>query len=301
MLPNEMRRELSYSKNITVTSKYVILYKGASVSIYDQDFVCIKKIAKLKYVYDGYVSPDEKNLLLVSTKNHFHILSLEDFALTGPFSIKRPYNDNLEGIACWCSSDAFLLPFQNRETMLSKLVKVNCDLSLPFEDVIPEKFWIRYISYVDPIKRHLLLGLDRCEGSWNIIWLDKDNTYTICKVLDFDEAVFDFEMLCDTECIILTGETRVHCCDFYGRPSKIQQAYKMDFSLISGFPEFFKPSKKNSDIAFVGTTDALMIYNSNEQSVVKSYPIEYGARDVVEFKDSLFVCTFGGIKEMSLN
>ena len=84
-------------------------------------------------------------------------------------------------------------------------------------------------------------------------------------------------------------------------PYRIKKACKIDFSCISGFPEFFKLSKKNPDIAFVGTTDSLVIYDLNDQCVVESYPIEYGARNVIEFKDSLFVYTFSGIKTISLN
>ena len=76
MILNEIKKELKYSKNLTLTSKYIILYKGASVAVYDYKFVCLKKIPNLKYVYNGYVSPDETKLLLVSNANRYYLISL---------------------------------------------------------------------------------------------------------------------------------------------------------------------------------------------------------------------------------
>ena len=158
MILNEIKKELKYAKNLTLTSRYIILYRGTSVVIYDHKGSCRKKIPNLKYVYNGYVSPDETKLLLVSNTNRYYLFSLEDFSLLSSHTIKAPYNANLEGLACWYSNGSFLLPVQNSISMLSTLRKFNCDSSNSFEDFLAESFWIIYVTFVAQKNSYLILS-----------------------------------------------------------------------------------------------------------------------------------------------
>lgn len=301
MILNEIKKELIYSKNITLTSKYIILYKGSSVTIYNHQFSCQKKFLNLKYVYNGYVSPDETKLLLVSNSNRFYIVLLDELTLISTRSIKSPYNGNLEGVACWCSDNTFILPVQNSASMLSTLRKYNCDSSVMFQNYLEEIFSIKYITFIKQKNEYLILGFNRTDNCWNIIWLDMFMRYTTFKILEFDEAIFDVEVCSDTERIILTGESKIYSCDFQGIPSDIKGYQIPENITFHGLPVFFKLSKNDSSIAYFGTTNSLIVYDLKKQNTIRSYHMEYGARAVEEFGEYLFVSSYDGLKLLSLN
>lgn len=300
MIPNEVKKELKRSKNLTLTSRYIILYNGASIAIYDHEFVCQKKILNLKYVYDGYVSPDETKLLLVSSTNRYYLVSLEDFSVLGTRSIKSPYNGSLEGRGCWISNDSFLLPVQNDGSLLSTLRKYNCDSSGSFEDFLAELFWIIYVTFVAKNNSYLIIGLDRNEHTWNVIWMDKCGNYTSYRIDSFNEAIFDVFVCYDDEKIILTGESTVYSCDFHGFPADILKNNKFENLIYHGFPLFFKRSKSNDAIAYLGTTNELVVYDLEHHITIGSYHMKFGARDIEELNNIIFVCSSDGIKPISL-
>ena len=300
MIPNEVKKELRYSKNLTLTSKYIILYRGVSVVIYDYKFVCQKKITNLKYVYNGYVSPDETKLLMVSANNRYYLFSLENFSMLSAHTIKAPYNDNLEGMACWYSNDSFLLPVNNPISLLSTLRKINCNSPNSFKDYLVESFWIIYVTFVKQKNKYLIIGLDRREDTWNLIWMDKNENFTIHKVKDFNEAIVHVDICYDTEMIVLTGESTFYCCDFHGFSADILKSNKFTNILCHGFPLFFKRSKNNDAIAYLGTTNELVVYDLKRHFTINSYHMEFGARGIEELNDVIFVCSWDGIKPISL-
>ena len=299
MILNEIKKELRHSKNLTLTSRYIILYKGTSVVIYDHTFVCQKKILKLKYVYNGYVSPDETKLVLVSNTNRYFLVSLENFSVLDSHSIKSPYNGNLEGRACWDSNTSFLLPVQNDDSMLSALRKYNYDSCISFEDFLAELFWIISVKFVVKNNSYLMIGLDRNEDAWNLIWMDKCGNYTSYRIEHFNEAIFDVSVCCDDEKIILTGESTVYCCDFRGFP-KEHENNKFKNIIYHGFPLFFKHSKNNDDIVYLGTTNELVIHDIKHNLTINSYHMEFGARNIEELNDIIFISSPNGVELISL-
>ena len=300
MVLNETKKELRYSKNLTLTSKYIILYSGTSVVIYDYKFACQKKISNLKYVYNGYVSPDETKLLLVSNTNRYYLFSLENFSMLSAHSLKSPYNANLEGVACWCTNDSFLLPAQNSISLLSTLKKFNCDSPNSFKDYLAEAFWIKYITVVEQKNKCLIIGFNRRDNTWNVIWMDMDGKHTVYRILDFDEAVLAVDICYDAKRIVLTGESKIYSCDFYGVPSNIRGTYTFENIIVNGFPLFFKYSQSDASIAYLGTTQELIVYDLKKHVAVKQHQMEFGARDIKEFGEILFVSTYNGLKLITL-
>lgn len=301
VISNETKKEMKRAKDFTITSKYIVLYNGSSVIIYDKHFVFLKKITGLKFVYKGYVSPDEKKLLLVSNTNRIYLVSLENLDIVLTYIVPKPYNDNLEGRACWYSNDSFLLPIQNKATMLSTVRKITCNLDLLFEDFLSEKFWIIYISFVECQNQYLIIGSERNTQQWNIIWLDKENNYTVNKILGFDEAIFDVTLIDKTGHIILTGETRMHYCNFNGFPIRTPQMLSIDISQQLGHINFIKYSKYELDKVYLGTSNALIACSLSRQSITNFFSLEFGAHNVEELSnDTFLVSTWNGIKLFSI-
>lgn len=300
MVINEIKKDLIYSKNVTITSKYIILYKGASLAIYDYNFVLQKNIHNLRYVYNGYVSPDEKKLLLVSNTNRYYIFSLEDFSLIVSSSIKKPYNGGIEGVACWVNNDSFMLPVQNPTSMLSTLRKIGCVSPFSFDDFLLNEFWVRYITFIEHNNKCLILGLNRQDHVWNIIWMDQHGKCTIHKILDFDEAIFNVFVSHNTETLVLTGESKQYSCDFYGNPTNIWGDYLAELNITHDFMTCFQVSQKNASIAYLGTTGSLIVYDLKERRAIRLYRMEFGARAINEFGNFLFVSSHNGIHLISL-
>ena len=301
MVINDINKDLIYSKNVTITSEYFVLYKGTSIDIYDHNFVFQKSIPNLKYVYNGCVSPDQKKLLLVSNANRYYIFSLENFSLIANSVIKRPYNGGLEGIGCWFNNDSFMLAVQNPTSMLSTLRKINCVSPFLIDDFLPNEFWVRYITFIEHKKKFLIIGLDRQDHIWYILWMDQHGNRTINKILDFDETIFDVFVSHNTETLVLTGESKIYSCNFYGVPTNTWGDLLTELDMARNFLTCFHISHRNSSIAYLGTTDSLTVYNLKEHNVVRSYPMEFGARSIKEFGDFLFVSSLDKLHLIPLN
>ena len=65
-------KSLSYAKEIFVSDSYIIGCTGKKANILDKQFNLLQTIEGLDYVYSAEMSPDEKELLLVSNGNKFY-------------------------------------------------------------------------------------------------------------------------------------------------------------------------------------------------------------------------------------
>ena len=80
------------AKNIIITSKYYIALSGQRVTFMNHSFEIVKILEKFSYAYNGYVSPDEKYLLLVPTNSkHFYLISLETLEIVERVQIGRAH------------------------------------------------------------------------------------------------------------------------------------------------------------------------------------------------------------------
>ncbi len=310
IISNDIKKELRFAKNFTITPNYIILYTGTTVVICNKQFNLIKKIQNIKYVYNGYVSSDEKSLLLVSNVNRIYIISLEDYLIKYTYTAKKPYSGNLEGRACWSATDnTFFIPVQNEESMLSTIRQISCFPNLTFNDYLTEKFWIVYISFVQCEGRYLAIGLDRKNQCWNLIWWNQNEAFDIKEIQDFNDAIFEVELIQCSKQIVLTGETQIYLCDFDGLPQKSIEMLVIpeikgllsSCSIEFGDITCIKFSQNKSNTMYIGTSKSLIVWDLSCQSVIKSFEFEFGVHNVEDLQDGvLLVSTWTGVKVLEI-
>ena len=71
---------LKHAKSFCFSEKYSVFCTGRRAFICDRELKLLYTVEKLSYVYRASISPDEKNLLLVSNANTFYLVDLNDFA-----------------------------------------------------------------------------------------------------------------------------------------------------------------------------------------------------------------------------
>lgn len=82
------------------------------------------------------------------------------------------------------------------------------------------------MSHMSPQKKYLIIGLNRREDSWYIIWMDIHMSHTDYKILDFDDVLFHVDVCSETETITLTGLSGICCFDFCGiRPNFVKKTW----------------------------------------------------------------------------
>lgn len=85
-----MRRDIAFPKTM-------LYFARGKVRLYaTRRLICWHTIEGLSYVYHAFVSPNEKILLLISNKNIFYLVYLNDFSVK-KYTIRGEYNTNLEG------------------------------------------------------------------------------------------------------------------------------------------------------------------------------------------------------------
>ena len=82
--------------------------------------------------------------------------------------------------------------------------------------------------------------------------------------------------------------------------SRNPQYYDFENIIYPGIPEFFRRSQNDASIAYLGTSHALIIYDLKHHVAIHSYPMIFGAQNVTEFGDTIFVSSYDGVKLISL-
>ena len=306
-------RNFRYAKEASISDNYVILYTGQRALILNKSLEVITEIEKLYYVYRGCLSPDETKLLLVSNGNIFYITSMSDKKTT-KYSIKPPYEANLEGQGCWSfDGDAVYIPVQNSRSHLSTLRKYDVNNN-KFIDLIPNRFFISRIFKIDNLKKFLLLALDRETDLWNIVWYDDiHNVFAKFPIENFHDAILNAVVDENNKTISLFGmETNVRC-DYSGRtPGNIEINLSVEnFSFFDTFKNMnisadqkqyinelivsFKLNNlrkrerintaitsSDAEYLYIGTTNRFIVMDINKGSVAVEQNIEYGVQSINE-------------------
>ena len=309
-IPIALQEHLRYAKKYTITNKYIVFYTGQSAIIYSRETGTYKKISNLKYTYQGYVSADEKHLLLVSNANLFYLVSLEDCTIVIKHTIGHPYIDGLEGRACWSQEkNKFYVPIQSRSTMLSTIREYRIGPQLEFSDYLCDKYWIIHISYVVCKQQYLAIGFDRGSHVWHFIWWKKNNEYTSYDLHDFQNAILDITVSEDHKQITIISEVGIHCFDFTGKvkdkigtfDSVELKNILTDQSLDPFCVKCCLVSLTNPNLVYVGTINGLLLVDMSLHSVIKDIKIEFGVHNISEIEDGMLIVeTWSGLKILEI-
>ena len=293
------------TKDITVTKKYMLLSSGRSVFIFNKKFELLKKIEKLFYVYNTYVSPDERYALLVSTGNCFYVLSLDTFEITKT-TPRRPYTRNLEGHGCWTfDGESFFVFVHKRESNPTDSASCNLytlrryDLNGNYKDFFNDEYWLLYINPVTELKKYLIIGRKNEEkledARWYFIWYDGEH-FEKYLVEDYNDIVHYVDYDFENEILTLYGIYNISTYTFKGKkvsPAEVQGIFTRIDKVITS-------SKWN--LQFTASFDGFLIEGINGNTFRREIPVDYGVQNVVKVsEDIIAISTWGGVRFFELS
>lgn len=179
---------LSKAKNIDVSRNFVVATTGSAVTIADRNFQILQRIENLPHGYYVRISPDETQVLLVSTAPLFYVISLQDYSVR-KCVLKKEYAENLEGRAVWSPDGKEIVAAVMNKHSLCTAIRTYDAADLSVYRQTPDLDLTAFsICYVPEYGQYLLAGRDTVTQSTpTIAWFDGQNV-TQYAVRGFDDV-----------------------------------------------------------------------------------------------------------------
>ena len=326
---------MRYAKKCFFSENYSVFCTGRTAFICDRKFNLIHKAEKLSYVHHAAFSPDEKNLLLISTLNLFYILNLQDFSMT-KHVIRGKYNYDLDGRGCWSLDGKLIyLLVSNPKTLNSALRCYNPDDGFSYVDFYAEKYWLQQIVPVKELGKYLLIGLDRNkaganrEDCQNLLWFDGNNLEEHPIEEMYLDVIHSAEYDAKTNTVMVYGHDRTIRCDIHGKclddipvpeEGKITASFSDVFKDLELSGEDFESVKslsaslgmENISISdsiykmclssdggkvYIATHLGLFVVNAATHEIMAKKKVDYGVQDIMEISpNKIAIATWNGVK-----
>ena len=311
---------LNYSKYISVFEHYVVIITGKRAIICDREFHPIHTVENLNYADKAYISPDEKNILIVSTSNHFCVVSLTDFKVKS-VTIRSPYNGNLQGCACWSyDGRSVYVNAENPETTLSFLRRYDIS-DMSYKNLLPDIHFVQAAAPLRVAGKYYLVARDRENGEKNndgcsLIVFDGESyeEYPFCGKNIGEEVLLSWEYEEKSGTFIIYTLCSTYHCDINGNIIETVPVPKEE-KLTSSFSDVFKnvvPDKKgfkrlkalcelfgldnmttddtiniirnsaDGKKIFVGTHYGLYVLDAETKEILYEEKISYGVQNIAE-------------------
>lgn len=283
---------LRYLKNASLSKDYILFSTGTRVIVCNKDLECLNVFEGLKNVYSVYISPDQTKALFVSEKPVFYIADLISFSIDCK-NILPPYNDNIEGIGCWDqNSKSVFVPVQKKTSMCSIVRQYFIGDTNAYKDVFTGNYHVISVEYIEPLKKHLFVGLDLDKyysfvaECWFIAWYDNSKT-DIIYLKGNDTNVDKTEINTKDKLIKVFSNNKICEYGFDGQVLSqvtLQDYYKMQEKLFHPLfvnEHIYKTvNVGTSDYCLVGTDKSFALVNTKHNTISKRIPSEFGVYDI---------------------
>lgn len=297
---------LNKAKNILITKKYYIALSGQRVVFMDHSFEIVKILEKFSYAYDGYVSPDEKHLLLVPTNSkHFFLISLETLEMIERVQIKNRFETN-EGRGCWSVDGQYMiLLIRNPHTFAEeiRLYDINNPSFYTIADFPATTFLMTDILTVPEHNAYYILGTGRMRGWPNEplegLFLIKccEGKSEVIVVEGQKETPFRFEYNAKTDRFTISTLSNIFTCTSDGKNVSVvdtgNENYfgQTPFALIPYTVKHIVASK-NGKYVFMSSTSGFDIFDKKTGEVLLFKEYEFGATHITEIEENLIAVAF---------
>ena len=294
------------AKNIIITSKYYIALSGQRVTFMNHSFEIVKILEKFSYAYNGYVSPDEKYLLLVPTNSkHFYLISLETLEIIERVQIKNRFVTN-EGCGCWSPDGRYMILLtRNPYTFASevRLYDVNDPTFYTVADISATGFHMWNILTVPEHNAYYILATSR-KHEWtnlpesNIILIKcTDSGQEIIEIEGRKELPYSLEHNPKTDRFTVCTLSNVFTCTSDGKNVSVvdtgNENYfgQTPFALIPYTVKHIAASK-NGKWVFLASTSGFDIFDKKTGEVLLYKEYEFGATRITEIEENLIAVAF---------
>jgi hypothetical protein len=318
-------------KGITSSEKFIVTFTGRRANIFNKNLELLYTIDDLYYVYNGYISPDESKILLVSTGNKFYIYSLNTFECLQKYSLKGRLNYNLEGQAAWdFNGENFLINASDKNTLTSCILYFTPNSLLPVKQIEFSNYRFLYLRKVDKLNKHLLVGSNLEDDHKHYLVFIDENIQNLEEYVieNFDDFITDVEYNQILNSIIVYGDNNSILCNCKGeyiKPIEVKDIVRdnskfltdwlcemklnktdtlsildklFDFFEIDNLSSYENINKivwsENFDLIYVATSHRFLIYDRKTEDIVFSKEVQFGVQDILEVcKDKVILSTWG--------
>lgn len=317
---------LAKAKGVAISDKWIVITTGSSICIMDRNLQEIRRIEKVPGSYFVRISPDEQNVLLVSTSPLFYVLSLQDFSVR-KCTLTKEYAMNLEGRAVWSPDGREIIVAALNKHSLETAVRIYNATDLADYRQLPDLPMTAFsIGYVSSLKRYLLAGRDlEAQLCPALAWFDGQNT-TLHTVRGFDDiCALNADYDETWKAVVLYGAAVTGLCEQDGTMRQTlsvsqPQTHKTElsdaFDWLGGddlkklqnlcaaigldddeVPETIRTTchSANGDLLFVGTDQRILVYDKEMKELLCDQPAPNGTEKLLCADDLLLAVSYTGV------
>ncbi len=294
------------AKNLIVTSKYYIALSGQRVTFMNHSFETVKVLEKFSYAYNGYVSPDEKYLLLVPTNSkHFYLISLETFETIARVQIKNGM-ETFEGRGCWSLDGRHMIVLVQHPNTFAFEVRfydVNEPMFYTIADIPATKFFMADIIRVPEHNAYYILAKPRQYDRTNLPPLDNvllkygEDGYKVVVIEGQNDVPISFDYNPKTDRFTVCTSRCTFTCASDGKNVSVIDTGHENYSE----PTLFSPvtyivkhivASKNGKYVFMASTSGFDIFDKKTGKVLLFKEYEFGATHITEIEENLIAVAF---------
>ncbi len=207
----------------------------------DKELNVISEFDKLYYVYKVDISCDEKWLLLISTSNIFYLVSLEDMSMT-KYTVKPPYNENLEGKGCFSFDGKYIYIIATKDTkrdtqrFVSVIRRYSVDNMSSYIEVDysiqenNEEYLLHSITLIKELNKYLIRGFKMYSDS--VMFFDGEKLEShIIKDWPNNDHIWKIEYSHVINKLIVYGSSLPRIYELDGTPAENTSAIEALFAL----------------------------------------------------------------------
>lgn len=304
---------LKNEKSIAFSNKYVIICTGKRVIVCDRDLSVLKTFCDMHYVYDAKISPDEQQLLLISSSNCFYVVDLNSFEIR-KHTVIGTYSGNLEGRGCWAfDSQSFYLVGSSKRNGVSAIIQYNThDATSPTNLYLAGRYSIFYIKAIQETGQYVAVGLDHNRSklengsSWSIIKFDGENSEELqipeifgdcVRYVQYHPTLNSLKICCIQNDVSIALGVPKDGSLFKINDIIENNAFKLPIgSIINSYCLSSDEAK-----IYIATNKGLFVGDYNNRKIIASKRYKHGVLDVKELNNKLLLLsTVNGIKAFEI-
>lgn len=288
------------AKKVVVSKLYIIILTGKAIIVLDKERNYVKTIDGLKYAYEGLLSPDGGNLLIISNKPEFYIFSLDTLEITGRYKLKGNIS-TIEGSGCWSpdgksiflilmekrTGESFLRVYQTENPnnfvdnhSIGYMLNFHNILSLPSENAIYIIAQNRYNQWADSDSDSIVLL--RLTG-------DQINRY---EISDQSGIPFSMEYNETTRRLVIYTLKQAFTCDLDGKNMRMidtgNNSHLLEPNLL--FTPFIVKQileSSNQKYIFMVSNGGLDIFDRQTGASLYFKEFSYGLENITEIEENI--------------
>lgn len=288
---------LAHAWDLTVSPSYVVGCTGKRAVILDRQYNLLQTVEGLDYVYKAHLSPDEKQLLLISNANKFYVTDIAA-GTTRKVLVRAPFNYNLEGEGCWSHDGQYVfIPVMHKETLIHTLRRYRVDTLTIDAEFLHGEYVIERIQQLKETASYFMTGLIRSGMQYFFIHL-KDDDFSIYPVEGSADLFPLNSHMCESE-----DEISLPGHKFYGRYTlKGKLLEKIDNPFPSGESAYKDSITKHAlsqcgRYIFMSTNAGFYLLDADTKQLLAHIPEEYGVQNFEQLEpDVIALAAWDGVK-----